>query len=196
MFTAEEFIFICLVLLFLSCHMLISRPRVISFYPSTLVSSLVLSSEGSLWRWETYYRIPTTQGISSVLRWLLAPLPSRIESSHNNYRGKNKERKGPHWAPTLVLSMALPVMTVVVIDIDTVIALKIIFLIIKSMAKTLSHPVKIKGTGSKQEEEGYNDNNVSKWPGLTPVLFPLHLSSNRAHFSLTSGADSEKQGFS
>ena len=58
--------------------------------------------------------------------------------------------------------MALPVMIVVVIDIDTVIALKIVFLIIKSMAKTLSHPVKIKGTGSKQEEDGYNNNNVSK----------------------------------
>lgn len=119
MFTVEEFIFICLMLLFLSCHMLISLPRVISFYPSTLASSLVLSSKGSLWSWENYYRIPTTQGISSVLRWLLVPLPSRIESSHNKYRGKNKERKGPHWASTLVLSMALPVMIVVVIDIDT-----------------------------------------------------------------------------
>lgn len=165
--------------------MLISLPEVV-FYVSTLVRSLILSSEGSLWSWETYYRIPATQGISSVLRWLQVPLPSRIESSHN-YRGKNKERKGPHWAPTLVLSMASPVMVVVVIDIDTVIALKIIFLIIKSMAKTLSHPVQIKRTGSKQEEDGYNDNNLSKWPGLTPVLLPLHLSSNRAQFSLTSG---------
>lgn len=148
MFTVEEIIFICLMLLFLSCHMLISLPRVI-FYPSNLVSSLILRSQGSLWCWETYYRIPTTQGISSVLRWLLVPLPSRIESSHNNYRRKNKERKGPHWAPTLVLSMALPVMIVVVIDIDTVIALKIVFLIIKSMAKTLSHPVKIKASKRK-----------------------------------------------
>lgn len=56
--------------------------------------------------------------------------------------------------------MASPVMVVVVIYIDAVIALKIIFLIIKSMAKTLSHPVQIKGTGSKQEEDGYNDNNL------------------------------------
>lgn len=166
--------------------MLISLPKVI-FYPSTLVNSLILSSEGSLWSWETHYRIPTIQGISSVLRWRQVPLPSRIESWHNNYRGKNKERKGSHWVPTLVLSIASPVMVVVVIDNDAVIALKIIFLIIKSMAKTLSHPIQIKGTGSKQEEDGYNGNNLSKWPCLTPVLLPLHLSSNRAHFSLTSG---------
>lgn len=58
--------------------------------------------------------------------------------------------------------MASPVMVVVVIDIDAVIALKIIFLMIKSTAKTLSHPVKIKGTGSKQEDYGYSDNNLSK----------------------------------